>query len=535
METVVQRRRKETKISLILLDWGVRESFHSLHYLNNQDFPRERYEIIWIEFYDRKPKELLDALAGRGGERDFTIDTWVVLGYPSSVYYHKHFMYNVGIILASGEICVICDSDAMYSPTFLKSIWEAFEQNEDIVLHLDQARSSNRAFYPFNYPSIEEVLNSEGMINWNGKTTTGVTDTYDFIHSVNYGACMCARRSDLIAIGGADEHLDYLGYICGPYEMTWRLVNAGKREVWSNTEFTYHTWHPGAFGARNYGGPHEGRNISSRALQARSTGRVLPWVENRAIHKLRLGRTEPVESLLKELASEDRSAWEHPERYMQLLRPVQLAEPGYLGFNIVLYEETYYGIRQEAGAFDPQLADAGAYDEIKGSDVEEVKKLIRKKVEKEGGGGVVQPEKAASGAKETTASREQAAASESTWPGAYPSVLLVAGAEYRGFNVIQCGDGFFAIEQGGGPFDPEKVARRRYPIVYWASTVEELRSKLRLEPATRLGRWAMRPVCGGVLRNLARRLRDPFGTLSLYRALEAEKAALVARSLKRKD
>jgi hypothetical protein len=36
---------------------------------------------------------------------------------------------------------------------------------------------------------------------------------------------MAARRRGLLAIGGADEHIDYLGYMCGPYELTFRLMN----------------------------------------------------------------------------------------------------------------------------------------------------------------------------------------------------------------------------------------------------------------------------------------------------------------------
>jgi len=46
------------EVSIILLDWKVRESFHILDYLNQQTVPRSNYEIIWIEYYNRKPKEL---------------------------------------------------------------------------------------------------------------------------------------------------------------------------------------------------------------------------------------------------------------------------------------------------------------------------------------------------------------------------------------------------------------------------------------------------------------------------------------------
>ena len=109
---------------------------------------------------------------------------------------------------------------------------------------------------------------------------------------------MAALREDLIGIGGADEHVDYLGHICGPYDMTFRLVNFGKRELWSPEEFLYHVWHPGQAGDKNYLGPHDGKHMSTTALEARATGRIFPLVENPAIRLLRLGGADLPAGLL---------------------------------------------------------------------------------------------------------------------------------------------------------------------------------------------------------------------------------------------
>jgi hypothetical protein len=206
-------------------------------------------------------------------------------------------MYNVGIVLARGEIVAIGDSDAMVEETFIQTILNAFERDPEIVYHMDEFRNVRRNFYPFNYPSFEQMLGEGCMNNANGKTT-GVLNTDDPIHTRNYGACMCARREDLITIGGADEHIDYLGHICGPYDMTFRLVNHGRREVWDTKEFLYHTWHPGQAGADNYLGPHDGRHMSTTALQALVCGRILPLVENRAVRMLRTKQSLGEEKLL---------------------------------------------------------------------------------------------------------------------------------------------------------------------------------------------------------------------------------------------
>ena len=280
------------KVSIILLDWSCRESFHVLTYLAGQTIPRKEFEIIWIEYYDRRSSEIEVGIqeSEKRGEPP-VVDQWIGMGIPGNVYFHKHLMYNIGIIAGRGDIITICDSDAMVRPTFVESIIKSFDEDRNIVSHMDEVRNNDRRFYPFNYPSIEEVI-GEGCINCKKGKTTGLLDKEDPLHTRNYGACMSALREDLINIGGADEHMDYLGHICGPYEMTFRLVNAGRKEVWHQEELLYHVWHPGQAGFGNFFGPNDGKYMSTTALQVRTTGRILPLVENPAIKMLRLKRDE---------------------------------------------------------------------------------------------------------------------------------------------------------------------------------------------------------------------------------------------------
>lgn len=295
------------EVSIVLLDWSCRESFHILDYLQKQTISRTQYEVIWIEYYDRRAPQIEQVLRNNKylGKAP-AVDCWAIMGVPSGTYYHKHLMYNVGTILSRGRIVAICDSDAILKENFVEAIIRSFEQESDIVLHLDQVRNKNESFYPFSYPTIDEVI-GEGCVNWINGKTTGLWDTEDMLHSRNYGACMAALREDLIKIGGADEHIDYLGHICGPYDMTFRLVNLGKREVWHPEEFLYHVWHPGQDGEKNYVGPHDGRSMSARALLSRVTGRVLPFVENPAIRNLRLEDPQvALEQSLALVVSEER-------------------------------------------------------------------------------------------------------------------------------------------------------------------------------------------------------------------------------------
>jgi hypothetical protein len=287
--TVLKRSTRRTPaISIVLLDWSVRESFHLLHYLGRQSLPRDQFEVIVVEYYSRQSGELRRFL--------HEVDTWVLLDMPTSCCHHKHLMYNVGIALARGEVVLFCDSDAMVRDGFLAAITGTFARDPNIVLHLDQFRNLRRDFYPFNYPSFDEVI-GRGCINESGGRTRGLASSADPLHERNYGAGMAARRSDLIAIGGADEHIDYLGHICGPYELTFRLMNSGRREVWHESEFLYHTWHPGQAGDRDYLGPHDGRHMSTTALEALVSGRVAPYVANRAIERLQEDPTADVAAI----------------------------------------------------------------------------------------------------------------------------------------------------------------------------------------------------------------------------------------------
>src|SRR5581483_1991640 len=116
----------------------------------------------------------------------------------------------------------------------------------------------------------------------------------------------------LVAIGGADMHRDFLGHICGPYEMTFRLANAGRREVWHPTQWLYHVWHPGQAGDRNYAGPHDGAQMSTRAIEAQRSGRVRPIEENPAIARLRIGDCQTPATLAELVDAQTLASW-HPD------------------------------------------------------------------------------------------------------------------------------------------------------------------------------------------------------------------------------
>lgn len=263
------------RISLILLDWECRERFHSLDWLHNQNVPKDIYELIWVELYNRVVPEV-EAQAD------------VLITCHQEGMYHKHKGYNVGLLKAKGEIIIVCDSDAVFPRDFISSVLISFEMEDDaspipLVLMYHEWRTSFR--YPDSLQDAEELKHDR----WNWWPLVP-----------NAGACVAIRRDDAIRFGGFDEHESLRGYLCGPYELGWRLVNAGVPEIWHDSSVAlWHFAHPDPVAANGFAPsfarlrestyPHVDMHAIT-AVEAFSMGRLLPKVENPDIWRQRLAR-----------------------------------------------------------------------------------------------------------------------------------------------------------------------------------------------------------------------------------------------------
>lgn len=274
------------RLSIILLDWACRDSLHALHWLNQQDVPRDAYELIWIDLYDRVPDAALEQA-----------DTVVTLHQRGL--YHKHIGYNVGLLLARGELVTICDSDAVFPRDFVASIFSSFalcsaDDGEPAGIEQrnkfrSQVLMHHELRTPLTYPDqlhAADELNDHRRWKWRE------------LHP-NVGACLTVRRADALRFGGFDEHASYRGYLCGPYDLGWRLVNAGLPEIWQDASVVlWHFAHPDPVGSsgvipslrtrlETLSAPHVDLH-ALRAVESFSLGRLLPLRENPEIHALRL-------------------------------------------------------------------------------------------------------------------------------------------------------------------------------------------------------------------------------------------------------
>lgn len=274
---IVHKRRKFTKppkVSLILLDWSVREHFQALYWMQKQDVKREDYELIWVEVHDKVADYAMEHA-----------DTVITCGYPGR--YHKHVAYNTGVLEAQGDLVCVLDSDAVFPENFISSILDNFETGDreykPLVLMHYEARTNIEYPGNENIKSIDEVKSYPWKELWE-----------------NVGACMTVRRADAINFGGFDEHKSLRGFYCGPYDLGWRMINAGIPEIWEKPEkcVIWHFAHPAPHSSannipdkKNKKNDYYNLHLAGHALvsvESFSSGRLLPLKENKYIHKMRM-------------------------------------------------------------------------------------------------------------------------------------------------------------------------------------------------------------------------------------------------------
>ena len=168
----VQKNRElpaSPKVSVILLDWSWRDNFQEIDSLSEQNVPREQYEIIWVELYNRVMPEVMEKAD-------------VVLTCERKGIYHKHIGYNAGILQARGQVIVICDSQGNFRSDFIASVIDSFGLNSDNQPH-------------------RIVINQEKS------------------------GCISLRKIEAIRIGGFDEHYSFEGHMGSIHTIVARLKN----------------------------------------------------------------------------------------------------------------------------------------------------------------------------------------------------------------------------------------------------------------------------------------------------------------------
>src|SRR5262249_62419203 len=142
------------------------------------------------------------------------------------------------------------------------------------------------------------------------------------------------------------------GFCCGPYEMTFRLMNRGRLHRWLMGEYLYHTWHPNStMFNTEYQAPHDGRFLPLRFLHARATGRVRPYLPNPCV------RRGGLQTFLRFVAEHPEPSWVAGAQPVEPPDFVYQVDRDYRSFNLFVHRGEWFALPVEECRYDPGRRD----------------------------------------------------------------------------------------------------------------------------------------------------------------------------------
>jgi glycosyltransferase involved in cell wall biosynthesis len=202
------------KISVVMIDGGFRDNIFAAEYFSKQSFPNDEYEVIWIEYYDKPNRRLVE------------VPKVKVTALGRHGIYHPSYCFNRGIEEATGEVIVLPDADVVVEEDFLEVVWEEHRANEQLVMY----------FHRYNEPKERHA--SQLM-------TSRLKKVCILTNASNYGGCLTVRKKWLLEINGYEQHPVFAsGFHVNGLDVYTRLKNLGLHIKWHSTVKLYHPWHP---------------------------------------------------------------------------------------------------------------------------------------------------------------------------------------------------------------------------------------------------------------------------------------------------
>jgi len=233
--------------SIISWDCSYRNFFHLIDGLLIQDYPKEEFELIYVE---QRNKEIanqhnhkfgLKTLEDRFNELRDKIQLRVL--YLNEVYTPLHWgkCVNAGIKVARGEIISIMDGDQLLPSDFLKKLTKYHLRYPDAVVNIHR----RCARYPVGVKSYKDWLRAK--IDF-FECLDACVDKYSPLPRItgNKGPLISARRKYWEEINGYDPHPIWstpFARLGG--DVTKRLEIAAKTQSVALPDcFSVHPWHP---------------------------------------------------------------------------------------------------------------------------------------------------------------------------------------------------------------------------------------------------------------------------------------------------
>ena len=208
------------KISIIVWDANFREYTHTIDFFARQNFAKNNYEFIWVDFYNSNDR-IRKKIDGYSNTR------LVSLGNLPDTLWHLGTCINEAVKISSGELIVIPDGDIAVEPDFLSYVWDAHQKYQDLILYFKRYDEPKHAASEQSHSSIPHLQQHARLTN-----------------PTNYAGCLSLKRKNFERINGYETHEVFSGPGINGMETYIRLRNAGMAIKWAPEKKIYHPWHP---------------------------------------------------------------------------------------------------------------------------------------------------------------------------------------------------------------------------------------------------------------------------------------------------
>ncbi len=168
----------ELKLSVVLVDRAGTQAATRLPSLLNQSAPRNSYEIVYVELFERFASSIEDQA-----------DTLLTCG-QNEYLHHKNCGFNTGLTYAQGQLVVFSEGLAKFPMDYIEKINIAFDDKKPMI-----------------------ILDTCAHFRENPRGNP--------IH-----ALVC-RRDDAVRVQGFDQHEYFFGAYGGVEELAWRMQRSG--------------------------------------------------------------------------------------------------------------------------------------------------------------------------------------------------------------------------------------------------------------------------------------------------------------------
>jgi hypothetical protein len=207
------------KISVITWDCSFREKFHTVDSFGNQNYPKDQYEFIWVDFYENKNSDLIERIDSYSNARLLN------LGHSGDVKWHLGTCLNEGIKQARGEILVLPDGDVVVPRDLLTHVEEEHHKVDKLALYFRRWDELAKTHHPQNSYSLDYL-----------------EDSCELLNSTNYAGTLSIKKRDLESVNGYEESSYFAGAGAIAFDLYLRIRNSAFYVKWDSKK-VYHPYH----------------------------------------------------------------------------------------------------------------------------------------------------------------------------------------------------------------------------------------------------------------------------------------------------